>query len=448
MYVGCNGATKWVLTFDARAEARRCASSRCSRRSSSSISYAKAMSPMTADQQIIRPYGDRRDDGVVQLSFTLPVPLSEKAKEAARSVLHEDGLHRREGRRRRARRRQLHLLHRLRAHRACALDYAEIDVPEVVIKKLGFDELNALIEEKIGRRVVVFGACTGTDTHTVGIDAILNMKGFAGDYGLERYPWFEAFNLGSQVPNEELIRRGAWRRAPTRSWSARWSPSATCTRTTRGSSSRRRRRPGVHGKRSLLLGGPRVDHKLALELGFDAGFGPGTKPSDVANYIVHQVLQADGQGRPRHALRRRAASEHRAMHRGCGWARHDAHYGGKLVDGARMLGAVRRRGHRAAASATTATRGCSARTTRWSSSRRSTPATTSRRRARSSRWATPAAQDALRGAQGDPRRAGRSPTRRPRCSTAGGRVPRARHLRDAEGQAAGSKTMSAPCRRW
>ena len=24
-------------------------------------------------KQIIRPYGDRRDDGIVQLSFTLPV---------------------------------------------------------------------------------------------------------------------------------------------------------------------------------------------------------------------------------------------------------------------------------------------------------------------------------------------------------------------------------------
>jgi len=31
-----------------------------------------------------------------------------------------------------------------------------------------------------------------------------------------------------------------------------------------------------------LLGGPRIDHKLALELGFDAGFGPGTKPSPAA----------------------------------------------------------------------------------------------------------------------------------------------------------------------
>ena len=33
-----------------------------------------------------------------------------------------------------------------------------------------------------------------------------------------------------------------------------------------------------------------MDHKLALELGFDAGFGPGTKPSDVANYIVEHLI--------------------------------------------------------------------------------------------------------------------------------------------------------------
>jgi beta-lysine 5,6-aminomutase beta subunit len=37
-----------------------------------------------------------------------------------------------------------------------------------------------------------------------------------------------------------------------------------------------------------------VDHKLAMELGFDAGFGPGTKPSDVANYIVHALLKKMG----------------------------------------------------------------------------------------------------------------------------------------------------------
>ena len=32
----------------------------------------------------IRAYGDRKDDGRIQLSFTLPVPCSGRAREAAR----------------------------------------------------------------------------------------------------------------------------------------------------------------------------------------------------------------------------------------------------------------------------------------------------------------------------------------------------------------------------
>jgi beta-lysine 5,6-aminomutase beta subunit len=39
----------------------------------------------------------------------------------------------------------------------------------------------------------------------------------------------------------------------------------------------------------LLFGGPRIDHRLGLELGYDAGFGPGTKPGDVATFLVHRL---------------------------------------------------------------------------------------------------------------------------------------------------------------
>ena len=243
-------------------------------------------------RQLIRPYGDRRDDGVIQISFTLPVPLSEKAKEAAQVFCTKMGFT------------DVKVAAAESAsenftffiayvHTAIAIDYAEIDVPELVIKKLGYTELNKLIEDQVARRVVVFGACTGTDTHTVGIDAILNMKGFAGDYGLERYPWFEAFNLGSQVPNAELIRRAKEKNAD-----AILVSQVVTQRDVHKDNSRafieEAKKAGIHKKMTLLLGGPRVDHKLAIELGFDAGFGPGTRPSDVANFVVHQVLQRMG----------------------------------------------------------------------------------------------------------------------------------------------------------
>jgi beta-lysine 5,6-aminomutase beta subunit len=241
---------------------------------------------------MIRPYGDRRDDGVIQLSFTLPVPLSEKAKEAARVFCQKLGLSdiKVAAAERAADQYTFFIVY---ARSSVALDYATIDMPELAIKKLGFDDLNALIEKQIGRRVVVLGACTGTDTHTVGIDAILNMKGFSGDYGLERYPWFEAYNLGSQVPNADLINK-----AQAKSADAVLVSQVVTQRDVHKDNSKQfieeAKKAGLKGKVTLLLGGPRVDHKLALELGFDAGFGPGTKPSDVANFIVHQVLQRLG----------------------------------------------------------------------------------------------------------------------------------------------------------
>lgn len=243
-------------------------------------------------KQIIRPYGDRRDDGLIQLSFTLPVPASERAREAAALYCRKLGLTdvKVAAVERAAEQYTFFVVY---ARSNVAIDYAEIDVPDIVLKKFSFDELNKTIEQQVGRKIVVVGACTGTDTHTVGIDAILNMKGFAGDPGLERYPWFLVYNLGSQVPNAELVRRAQEVRAD-----AVLVSQVVTQRDVHKENAREfideAKRQGAHGAMTLLLGGPRVDHRLAIELGFDAGFGPGTKPSNVANYVVHALLQRLG----------------------------------------------------------------------------------------------------------------------------------------------------------
>jgi beta-lysine 5,6-aminomutase beta subunit len=140
---------------------------------------------------------------------------------------------------------------------------------------------------------VVLGACTGSDAHAVGIDAIMNMKGFAGDYGLERYACFEARNLGAQVENAALARACLEHGAD-----AVLVSQVVTQRDVHKENARQLLdelgRVGVRGRVITLLGGPRIDHRLALELGFDAGFGPGTRPSDVANYLVGEVLRRLG----------------------------------------------------------------------------------------------------------------------------------------------------------
>jgi beta-lysine 5,6-aminomutase beta subunit len=242
--------------------------------------------------QLIRPYGDRRDDGVVQLSFVLPVPRGERAREAAAEVARKMGMD------------EVHVAAMEPAsdrytffvvygRTSVAVDWDRLHVPEVEVRRRGFDELNEFALREVGRRIVVLGACTGSDAHAVGIDAIMNMKGYAGDYGLERYPCFEAVNLGAQVQNAALARTCLERRAD-----AVLVSQVVTQRDVHKDNARQLldelSRLGCRERITAVLGGPRIDHRLAQELGYDAGFGHGTRPSEVANYLVGAVLKRMG----------------------------------------------------------------------------------------------------------------------------------------------------------
>ena len=153
----------------------------------------------------VKPYGDTENDGKVQLSFTLPVEWSEAADEAARQLAGKMGftdVQVVDGRRI-ASGFSFFVLY---ASTPQAIDVESIAAPSARAHAMSMDEIDAFVAERIGRKIRVAGACIGTDAHTVGIDAILNMKGYKGDYGLERYHTFETFNLGSQVAVEELVR--------------------------------------------------------------------------------------------------------------------------------------------------------------------------------------------------------------------------------------------------
>jgi beta-lysine 5,6-aminomutase beta subunit len=247
---------------------------------------------MEKEKLLIRPYGDRKDDGVVQISFVLPVPASEQAKEAAATVAKKLGLsHVLVSAMEKAGEDYSFFVVYGRTH--MQLDFNAIEVPTVVHRKHGFDDLNEAIKRDLGRRIVVVGACIGTDSHTTGIDAIMNMKGFAGDYGLERYPGYRAINLGSQVEPAALVAR-----AKAENADAILVSKVVTQRDVHKEDARSlidaAKQEGIFEKTIFLFGGPRVDHKTALELGFDAGFGPGTKPSDVANYIYYRILERTG----------------------------------------------------------------------------------------------------------------------------------------------------------
>jgi beta-lysine 5,6-aminomutase beta subunit len=237
----------------------------------------------------VRPYADHLDDGIVQLSFTLPVPHGLAARRAAQEWAaqmgfeHPEVVHYQEltpG--------YTHFV--MFAESGQTVDYSSLSSEGFDIEYMSEEEIESFAAERIGRPIVVIGAATGTDTHSVGIDAMLNLKGFHGHHGLEGYRAFETHNLGSQVPNSVLIARAIDLHADA------ILVSQTVTQQNLHIQNLTELVEMVEAegaRRQLILtcGGPRVSNELAKELGFDAGFSKGTYPHHVASFIVRELAE-------------------------------------------------------------------------------------------------------------------------------------------------------------
>lgn len=246
---------------------------------------------------IVRPYGDTRDDGVIQLSFTLPVGYSVKAPDIGKQYLEKLGFH------------SVAVgeckgidpgftFFVAYARSDVGIDPAEVKGDYLEVEVMDFYAVNRLIKERLGRKLVVVGAAIESDAHTVGIDAIMNMKGFAGDYGLERYPEMDALNMGSQIPCELLLRtaldRGADAILISQVVTQKNIHVQHLTKMIELLEAE-----GVRERFVLVVGGPRINNAFAKELGYDAGFGPRTTPLEVASFLAQEVVRrADGGERP------------------------------------------------------------------------------------------------------------------------------------------------------
>lgn len=239
----------------------------------------------------IKPIGDSIGDGQMGLTFTLPVPYGLEGTEAARQLALKLGFDDPNV----ARSEDLgcgYSFYVVYGKCQATIDFTQIKVSKVDVDTMDKYAVEDYIKTNIKRDVVVVGACTGSDAHTVGIDAILNMKGFAGHYGLERYKGFEVHNMGSQVPNEELVKKAVEVNADailvSQIVTQRDGHVANLSKLVELLEGQ-----GIRNKVILACGGPRLSHELAQELGYDAGFGAGTFAEDVASFVVTEMVKRD-----------------------------------------------------------------------------------------------------------------------------------------------------------
>jgi len=246
---------------------------------------------MSAKSTWIRPYGDTENDGKVQLSFSLPMPLGTLGEEAAKKIALQMGIHDPAVVHAEALSDtfSFYIIYGRAEHQVDMTTLHAVETGHHVMTK---EEIETFIETHFQEPLVFVGASTGTDAHTVGIDAIMNMKGYNGNYGLERYKGIKAYNLGGQVDNEVLLEKAIELHADviliSQTVTQKDVHIENLTQFIELLEAENKRQDFV-----VIIGGPRIHHGLAKELGYDAGFGPKKYAFDVASFAV-ELLYSRG----------------------------------------------------------------------------------------------------------------------------------------------------------
>lgn len=239
---------------------------------------------MTKLNEMIRPYGDTLNDGKIQLSFSLPIACNTLGEEAAKAFAKKMGIHNAA---------VVHssplgnnfsfyIVYGTAEHQVNLNDLNVVEVKSEVMSK---EEVEIFIKDNFDRPLVFIGASTGTDAHTVGIDAIMNMKGYNGNYGLERYKGITAINLGGSVDNETLLEKAIEHKADVILISQTVTQKDVHIQNLT-SFIELLEAENVRDQFIVIIGGARINHGLAKELGYDAGFGSKKYAYDVASFAV------------------------------------------------------------------------------------------------------------------------------------------------------------------
>src|SRR6516225_9969242 len=242
------------------------------------------MTATDAGRTVIRPYGDTTGDGRIQVSFTLPLPSGTEeeralAEGAAAQLAGKMGLE------------PAMVVHA----KAMGPDFTFFIVYGTVRHLVDLADVKRRIRSALGRELVVVGATVGVDAHTVGIDAILNVKGHAGEKGLESYAEIRVVNLGAQVTIADLVARSVAEHADAVLISQVVTQRDAHILAARQISEAFSEESGMTRRPLLVVGGPRFDRAMAGELGVDRVFGRGTTPREVASYLAH-ALAPEPQG--------------------------------------------------------------------------------------------------------------------------------------------------------
>lgn len=238
-------------------------------------------------------YRDRQSETNVEASFVVNLPRSPEARLAALSFAEKMGLGK-------ARILSMEAVDAERTRVTLAglsetsLSLDDVRAVTAESTRYDFDAINRLLMNRFERPIVVLGACVGTESQSIALDTIFNMRGYLGDFGLERYGALRAINIREVADAQTVARAVVETRADAVLLSRGGVPPEELPGELKRLLQTVRGADGVAPHLITMCHGPRITQASAAELGFDAGFGPGTLPNQVAGFITTEIIKRLG----------------------------------------------------------------------------------------------------------------------------------------------------------
>lgn len=187
-----------------------------------------------------------------------------------------------------------------------SINAVKVNVPDYPL--LDKHQIQDALKTLLGRPLVVIGGALEDDAHTVGIDAIMNAKGYRGHKGVESLNEVghdrvvDVHNLLAQIPAETLIEKAIELKADA-IFVSRILVEGTLYLQHLEKLSRLVAEAKTAGKLSqnamMIIGGPRVDPNLVGRPGFEqitAVFGRDAYAYSVMSFVVSKLQQANKGG--------------------------------------------------------------------------------------------------------------------------------------------------------
>jgi len=241
------------------------------------------------NKHIMHPYGDTTNNNMIQLSFTLPVPHNKQTKNTTLQLTTKINL------------KPTIIIHTKTIKPSFTffiiynsihhlINLSTIKIIKHKYPLLSTKKINNTIKSHLHHPLIIINTYINTDTHTININTILNIKNFTKKKNLKYYSKIQIINLNTQILIPNLIKQTQTKKTNTILISQIITQQDTHLHNTTKISTTFHKTYPTNRHPLLIIKNPHFNKHTTEKLNIDHIFNKNTTPNKITSYLIHTLL--------------------------------------------------------------------------------------------------------------------------------------------------------------